>query len=450
MVNSNGKPIGSTPVHGYQVKLRGQVEFADTTTAADGTFTLPFPTLPDPPDDNPENNRISIQITAWLNSSPAQAISSDVFYNVSKSFYVELVAPVERSTTVIDEFTALDTKVTGFVAESEYDSLNEQDTAYITANIRENENMVRMYLVAHTYHGRTGIGQDILYGLMRKTSGLSLEAIFNMPQDQLKAALMYVVAVNIIPHYSESDIDEIVVNIAAAAASSVLSTSDDEVEQSKTYKILSYVLTDTQSQHFLEYYYKHDSSSPGFWDADTLLAAIPGATSTTIAKLKLAMTYAIITGNNPAVVGELLSGAVTDNVGKTIEEWEALITDTMAGGDFVYPDYITSYSDSDEERLIQYATILKTNFDGTFPDLALKQQVLTDEGSPFVKLKDGLTTFSANNPAFDLLRTPVSLLEAEDTHFSFTGVSDKEAFIDDLASLQRLSAVAPSTMPSLL
>lgn len=431
--NDSGKPITGLPVEVFIVTLRERWIVAEAQTDERGFFSTRY--MPSFVGDDHKG----VQVVAYV-PTPEGQVASPVIFNVNEDVYVELTASVEASSQIIDEYQSLKAKV--FAAAGPHvNSLSENDTAFIAGNIGENEILVRMFLLAQAHASRTGIAAEAFYGIMRKTELLTLEAIFNIPTEDIISTLQYAVAVNIIAHFDQATIDNFTAAIKSASAIAVFGDAHEAPENSKSYRILSSTLTSDIASAFLQYYYKNDTAAPDFWDDQKIRAEVPGMTSTGVAQLKRTITHALITGSNPAMTRVLQNTAANTLAGKTQAEWEMLINSNRQA-DFVFPDYIQGESDS--ERVENYAASLKDNYNGAFRTEAIQQQIQGDQQKAFPTLYSSLSTFTANNPGFDLLRTPVSAISSNEGGFNLSGISNVENFVEELSTTQRLSVVTSS------
>ncbi|XZF16358.1 neuraminidase-like domain-containing protein [Chitinophagaceae bacterium MMS25-I14] len=443
VTNSNGKPMGNIRIDASAISLRDTFFLGETFTAADGTFEmdyqLPGGTVSPPESASPPGGfTTGVQVTAFPDTT--DPVISPVYFNSNNTIYVELTIPVDADATINDEFTLLRDRIMS-VAGDQFYSLTSSDTTFIAGGSGENETMVRMFLLSMEYANRISVQPAIFYGVMRKTTIQSLEAICNTDKLQLIDAISYAVAVNIIPHYDSNTVANSVGIIKSMASNIILSDAGKAPEDSRSYKILSYVLSDVQIETFLQHYYNADTTNPGFWDEAEIAATVPGISTAAAANLKLALTYALISGSNPGIVRHLLTQPAESSAGKDIAYWSAQIQASMAQ-DFVFPDYVTG--DTTADKVADYANTLKNNFDGAFPVTAIHQSIVSDTQTSFVALKQGISSFTTANPSFSLLHTPVADLQAADSSFDFSVVADRDAFISEVSAVQRLSIVTPS------
>ncbi len=432
VLNNNGKPVMNIRVELHTVGLRSDQVVAVTHTIDQGTFEMVYT-----PSGNADSTD-AIQVTAIVESS-GETVSSPVIFKISTDINIELKMPIDSAKEIADEYASLNNQVLK-AAGGNADALNEGDTSFIAGSTGENELLVRMHLLAQQYSRTTGVQADFLYAIMRKTGQQSLETIFNIPAAELSDILKYSIAVNTISHYEKGAINNSVKMLKDAASKEILGDAGQTAANAKAYKILSATLPENVVSGFLHYYYNNDTGDPKFWDTEQITGNVPGLTIDQADALKHTLSLALITGSNPAMT-KAMQGMTTDKLaGKTQEEWQQMVQSNM-NQDFVFPDYVQD--GTNDERVAAYAATLKNNYDGAFRTEAVSQQIQTDIEGAFPMLKQSLSAFTRNNPGFDLLRTPVSALTA-DQGFNFSGISDTNKFVSEVAATQRLSAITPS------
>ncbi|XZF16348.1 neuraminidase-like domain-containing protein [Chitinophagaceae bacterium MMS25-I14] len=432
VTNSNGKPMAGITVTANAVSIRSQYVAGTSVTAADGTFAISYSLSGDTP------SQTGLQVVATV--AGTDPVMSQIYFTPSSATYVTLTIPVDASVNVADEYTLLYSKISAATS-SYFSSLTADDTNFLAGSTGENATMIQMFLLAQIYARETGVGAEAFYGIMRKTSQTSLEVICNMGTDQLTNALQFAVATNIIPHFDTDTISLLVAGVKSAAATIILGDAGKAPEISRSYKILSYVLTTDQISAFLQYYYHNDTDAVDFWDAAVINRTVPSIPLDTATRLQLALTYALISGSNPGMVKQMLTQSTESMAGRNTDYWTTEISAAKAI-DFAYPDYITGESESD--KMAAYAQSLLLNFDGTYQTSAMHQSIIADAETPFPTLSRNLSAFVTANPSFDLLHTPVSTLRSEDSNFDFGGIDDPDTFVSEVSAMQRLAVVAPS------
>lgn len=428
VLNVNGFPVAGTLVV-YNVGLTGSsaISGASVTTNSSGYYEYVFTTTP------PK----AIQVVFTYPGMEA-AVTSEIVYNPQGLVTLDLTIPLEtEGDNTPTEFGLLYDKISA-AAGTSLVSVSADKSALLAGMTGENETLVKMLLLAYAFNQKIAASEMVYYGIMRTTMQTSQEVLVNMSLEDLTNALKLAVNLNIIGHLDDEVIDAYVPQIKSGAKAIILGTSALPVADSKGIRVLSTAITDTKLSKFLEYYYTHDMSDADFWNVTNLQGNSSGLTTADIEKVKAAIVYGVMTGNNPAMVTKLTAVDLKTIVSYSSAQWVTAIESVRRSSDFVYPDEIAVY-ETDDEKKNAYAENLKTNFSGAYRTLAVGQGIVTDSSSTFPQLKANLNTFMAANPSFDLLRTPSNKI-AE----LFPASSPTTSFIEEVATVQRLNVIAPS------
>lgn len=491
LINSNQKPLAGLSITIFDVDLRSRQTLGTTTSDANGNFQLNY----DKPDyDSIEKGTADIQLDVALGSGAV--VTSQTYYNATGQF-IEYVIEDEETTAYTSEYQELATKITALLDTGiTLDDLILDDVDHLVSELNENENLIKNFVYAHMHKVTTSVQADVFYGLFRQLLPTELEALLNQGGPSLKSALQISVATNIIDHYAESEIDAFVTALLNTYSALIIDTKSEEIEDSKTYRILTLSMTDDMIGDFIDHY-KENINEEGFWDE--LQSSITGMTSAIEEKLKYSLTLALLTGNSPGMVKQLIERVTevydtegmeygldeetgffvrdSDDVNFTLEddilisedeteemdvesvvketvnptiyvaktslEWESMVIDAknIMFADFIFPDYVEGTTDA--EKVTSYAKALQVRFDKSYPNETLQAHISKDTETPFTSYKADIGTFMSNNATFDIRTAPAVLLEKEDTEFDFTDVS-KESFIGDVATLQRLGRFTTS------
>lgn len=423
VTNTNGKPLVG-PVHIYSVGLRSRFDLGFVITDANGYYEWSATTPP---------KAIQVEFNIPELATPEQ---SEVFFNINEPIIADLVVNVTNApSSIVPEYKLLETAIINAVSDS-YQTLTAADASFIAGITGENELLIKMFLLAHTFASQISASQEVLYGIIRNTRQESLEVILNLPVEDLSAAVRTSVSLNVVSHFDDEFIQAQVSVIKKGGKQIILGAVGQPVADSRGSRILSSVLSGTNLNQFLDYYYKSDTSAPDFWNNATIIAAVPGLNATTINNVKTALSYALITGNNPSMVSGLVANTLDTNVSMTTAQWSTMINSRINAADFIFPDAITGATT--DEKVANYAAVLKDNFDNAFKGASLKKSIVSDAAGSFPSLKASLTTLTTDHPGFDIINTPSSELS------NYSGSYITPAFIEEVASVQRLNVVASS------
>ena len=486
IINGNNKPLSGLSITVFDIDLRSRQTLGTTTSDANGYFELSY----DKRDyDSIEKNAADIQLDVALTAGTI--VTSETYYGTDGQ-YVEFVIEDEESTAYTSEYQELATKITSLLDTGiTLDDLTLDDVEHLRNELKENTNLIQAFIYAHMHKVTTDIAADVFYGLFRQLLPTELEALLNQGGPNLKSALQISVATNVIDHYTEAEIDAFVTVLLKAYSSLIIDTKDLEAADSKTYRLLAISMTDIMITNFVNHY-KANATDEGFWDE--LQSNVAGMTSDIETRLKYSLTLALLTGNNPGMVKQLIDKitsvidtegeeyllnesasffvrqsdevnftlddhallsedgreeAEVDSVGKetispntyvaqTVADWETTVTtakNTMFT-DFVFPDYVEGVTDA--EKVASYATVVRSLFDKSYPQHTISAQIKNDGSTPYTAYSASIDAFLADNLEFDIKLTPAINMKKEDHDFDLSNVTDEESFIDELIGLQRM------------
>ncbi|MFA6152383.1 MAG: neuraminidase-like domain-containing protein [Chitinophagaceae bacterium] len=305
---------------------------------------------------------------------------------------------------------------------------------------------------------------ELFYGLLQMSLPKELEQLLFQPAVLMKSSFAVVMSNKTIDEYDETDLDTFISDLKSNIITRLNSDNGSDIAKSATFRIYNYVLNDTGlTNNFMAAYFKYEEQSgDDFW---TYFEANFGSYSAYIKELKAVTVLAPMTGNNPAVVGALLdilnggtfSGSETLDVisgepqppllgGLLESNWLDIIEDAKAGdaSNFIYPPFVQGNNDT--QRNESYAERLYDNFTSVYTTYTINAQIATDSGTSFPELKDNLSSFLTDNPVFDVRTASILDLKNDDpgAPFDFSSVADRPAFIEEVATVQRLSSITKS------
>lgn len=420
ITNQNGKPVSGGLVNIYTVALRAQNLVKTVSTDSNGYYECTFA----------RDTTQGVQISVKSDATTAPE-TSDVFFSGTNPMEIDFTLSAANTGGVSSEYQLLKDVVNGAIYPETFDTLQLTDASYLAGATGENEALIRMLLLAHAFSAQVYANEECLYGIIRTSRQESLEVIVNYSTDELYSYLQLARAQNIITHFADTFLSGAAADIKKGAAQLIMGTADKPVEESKGIRILSIVLSGANLQQFLEYFYSNDTASPDFWDGNAIRVKAPGMDDALIEKVKSVLTYALIAGNNPAIVKSMMNSTLSENVSKTADDWADVIAAHLSDADFSFPDYITG--DDIVTKIPQYAAVLKDNVNAVFKGTSIVNAITNDDTFP--ALKANIAQITADLPGFDVINTPSIQL-------SQYGVAQE--VIDEVASIQRLHAIAPS------
>jgi hypothetical protein len=421
--NQKDKPISGN-VKVYKVAINGRTLIATIATNAQGYYEYIFP--------RDTTKGVQVEISVAELTDPIQ---SEVFFNATDPIVADLTIPVDGSSSIPSEYQLLKTAISN-ISGVEYASLTLANAKFLSGATGQNEQLIRMLLLAKSFITQVTATEETLYGIMRITQLESLEVILNLSTGEMTNALKTAIALNTIGHYTDEYIDGQVAAIKNSAKQIILGTAGQPVATSKGVKILSSVITGTSLNQFLDYYYKNDTSDPEFWNPTKIIAAAPTMTVAAVDKVKTALSYALLTGNNPSIVTGLVTNTLDTNVAMTTAQWNTFVNTRVNASDFVFPEEVTGTTTV--EKVANYSTALKENFEAAYKSISYKNAILAGSAINFPGLKANINQLIADFPTFDLLATPSGSLSSLNKPYISTDL------IAEVATVQRLNMVTSS------
>lgn len=350
--------------------------------------------------------------------------------------------------------------------------LDSTDTrSYLEAATGETFDKIRALVLASRLSQKlSGFNPGFLYALSRFNVSMAPEVLVTIPDEQLKKAAQTGFGNHLIPSMEPGTLTETINALRTAlfnllAQAGTAGGGSANPADSATFRIFNKVLNNPEKTSlFLKKYFAYvPDGGTNFWD--TLIPAQgesnPPFPLPVIANLKLASILAIVTGSNPALVSRLfrmlkatplegdpaIAGANAENpqpgllAGLVLSQWFTVISNArnQDADNFFFPEFVEGSTEATRKE--SYAAYLDKYTDEIFPTTAISRDIAAAPETPFTQLKQGLSTFVANNPGFDLRVTPYT--ELAQSSFSTAGIADVSGFIEEIGTVQRLMNLSP-------
>jgi|GEM_PF-2211090 len=443
-----------------QVFFDSTVEVSTTTIDAGGFYTtnVSAPTL------TPVENNFSFQIIVVVDVSEEYKSKIVQVPDVQRQVVIDIV--IDNEITVASEYTTIKTKVEALIGSTEIQDItvdvDDSQAEFLAKNLNENIRDIRALIYAHKLSIQLDdLEPELFYGLLRNNLPFIAEQLLFQNKLTFTNALTYSSNTNIISPYTEGEIETFVDALKLTIITAWNTSNSSDLQKTLTFRIYNTVLDDTElTNEFLSVFFNFENLNldTDFWE---YLEDEFTDFDTHIKSLKTVTVIAVIIGNNPALVGSLLGilGGDTFSTDQTLDivsgdpqpellagltnqNWIDIITDAKSSNatNFIFPDYVIG--EDDEEKIEFYAERLYTNFTSIYPIYNIKAKIADDEESPFPTVKENIGTFLENNPGIDLRAISMVAIKAtEDNPYDLTDVEDLEDFIEELAIIQRLSAI---------
>lgn len=434
--NANSNPLQNLSLTIFDVDLRSRENLGNVSTDEFGYFRLE---ITGSQFENYEAQLPDIQLDIVLPNG--QIFQSEIFYNQSDAL-INIVIDEMMSIYLTSEYAEMVSQITPLLETGmTLADLNENDTDHISNELKENRIKIGHFIKCQQFHTQTSIPADIYYGLLRQFIPDQLELLLIQPSELLKSALQWSVTVNIIDYYSDTELDDYVSQLSNALSTLILATRLNELDSSITYHLFSIILSDAQIEDFVNDF-QINNSATDYWE--NLTNRVSGISAEQLTQLQYLFKYIGLCGNNPALIHYLLINSQGETTSPnnfaalTSSDWISKIEESQNTymEDFIYPNYVVGELEDDKKSF--YADSLKRNFDAYDPQGAIILKIVGDNETPFTNYNTAIATFLSNNNEFDSFKTPAILLKKTENDFNFDGISDKDAFIEEVATLQRL------------
>lgn len=376
---------------------------------------------------------------------------------------------LDNDLDLTSEYTSIKTKVEALIGATDIKDLtvdvDNSQAEYLAKSINENVRDVRFLIYAHKLSDKLDdLDPELFYGLIRNNLPVIAEQLLFQSLRTMKAALTNATEINIIGEYDESQIDTFVQGLKEIIITNWNTDNSGDLGKTISFRIFNSVLANTSlTNEFLAIYFNFEEldEQRSFW---TYLEEEFSAYDTYIKGLKAVSVLGVSVDNNPALVtslwgilnGDTFSGSETLDVisgdpqpellaGLNLENWIDIITDAKSSdaSNFLFPDYVEGANDT--AKIEFYAARLLDNYTAMYTIYSVNRKIATDTTTPFPQLKDELGTFLENNLGTDIRALSILAIKATDNNpYDLTGISDVEAFIEEIATVQRLSALTSS------
>jgi hypothetical protein len=435
IVQVDGSPAtGNLRVRAYDrspgvTKLLGQV-----APALDGSYTITY-TSDDLGVPNKETPDLLVSVVNLSAADPnAPLAESPVISNALQQEVVNLVVG-QGNYRGPSEYQLLNNKLAAQTASLNLAAIPEKEVTLMAGSNDITPEWVDFYLKARYFSSLTGIAAPIFYGLMRREQPDNLQALLSQERKTLKAELEAAAADNVINPTSIDNIESILDSLEEQIVEQALTETQLPAGEGSLAKVASAVgLSAASTRKFLEAAAaKSDLPASEFWQyirSNNLL------TATEIGKIQLNLKLSAVTLNNMSLSSALQARAdihdARDLAKLSDSDWNTLINNNQAE----IPADIAG--NTAEERLLNYATLVKKVVADAFPTQVLARQIRV--GS---EINDtDIDTFFTNNASFEFRTDSVRNYLANNPT-ALNGIANPTAFRSKLESYQRTFRLTP-------
>ncbi|WP_160370496.1 neuraminidase-like domain-containing protein [Sphingobacterium humi] len=397
-------------------------------------------------------------VQVFVDDTPIELASSDkkgVSY-IDNEVRIDIM--LDNDISIASEYLTLKTKIEDVIQPTPIKNLTfdgeDSNAAYIATVTEESRFYISLMIQAFQLSDRLeDLNPELIYGLFRMNKPVLAEQLIFQPDQNLLDALQIAMDTTIIGNYSQAALNDFVAALKARLVSGWNNENASDTLKSSTFKIFNKVFSNAAlTNGFMALYFGYEDEED-FWD----FIGTHATYGTYKDRLKAITEVSPVSGSNPALAGrmlELLEGGtysgsktlpVTPNVMEpdllailTLTDWQTLVTECASNdaANFYYPDYIEG--ENNTERNTAYAKRLFENFAVIYPTRSFDAMIAGDANTAFSEMKLSLNSFIGDNPGFDIRTVDIRDLSSPSSTYDFTGVNDREAFIDEVAITQRL------------
>lgn len=422
----------------YKATLQGKSLVGTTSSDIDGGYKFFFDA-----GSTDAGKKVGYEVVAT--DSAATNHSSGINYLYGHVLNLDLtIADPEVTLSEYEEIHTAMVSVLGNISIAGISEADHAKIAFLAAETGERiafiAYIIRAARIAATL---TNVSEAAIYGLLRQNVNVSDTALASITTDILKRALTIAIETNLIPAMSDEQLDAVIVALRVASVHKVLALQNGITTDGAFFSIIQDITEDEQwTAFFIDTYMANGFvADDAFWQK----IATQEDLEELIPDLKLAITFAILTGNNPAIVLKLRDDTYepADLVSSKWEDWQQIIQTAKTSNPdlFFFPQYLQG--ENDNEKVEAYARQLYGQAEFMFPTEAIAYNVAIDESGAFPALNKDFQNFLELNEGFKL----ESVLPHEITTemgYSFNGIPDRDLFVSEIAKVQRLMYLSNS------
>ena len=446
----HGLPATGLSIRIYSLGFGG----ADTLlgvgqTDSQGNYSLPY---------NPGGASVNLELRA-VDAQGNEIALSQAIYNAAAKVTLNLVAPASLQ-PLAPEFqrlaTDMSTSIGGIVnLQQAREQADRQDLRLLNQTTGWDARLLALASTAASLTQTTGLGQDVLYALLRAGLPSDPNKLSLLSSDTVQKALTKANQSGIVG-FTDQQVAANVTAFQNFAAKARLNLTAIGAHSTFADFLGNSGLNSDQQSAFANLFFSQSSSADGLWQKAATLN-IPAAT---LSNLKLQGKLAYLTFNNAAVVQKLQTDLGSlDNLSQLPEKdlhtdaaWQTYLTaiagagNTQALDTLIPPAYQGSAT---ADRLQAYSADLARKVRLSFPTQVAARMVEAAELSVGASNTADMTAVLKNAAqlGFRLGRTPLNSFIQKNQTALFQGVpaSGVTAAMQSLKTLHRLYQITPSS-----
>ncbi|PZF73906.1 Tc toxin subunit A-related protein [Taibaiella soli] len=450
----------------YQVFLRNKNAIATAPIDETGFYYISYDSSLL---DTTATPNVALQVAVHTGAGDTQKeFPSDVLYKASGNDQINLGA--NATNTAYIEYSEIANAVAAVAPNIQFHDINlagdTEEVTHLSQQTGESEERISQFITANKIAVDLGVTADVIYALIRQNISVAYQPLLAQSNDTLISNLKIAMVNNTIVTMPDASITTSVSALKSAILRFLISDSSGDAAASTTYVSIKHVLNgdEDKTQSFLNAYYSYPNNSDmSVWD---YVVSVDPTLTNYIDGLKSAFNLISMVGNNPAMVTSLYDQTAPPHVqlldfsiqslpvsglsslatlSKT--DWVNTLSTAQTSNSSMFAIPATIAGNTVDEKISNYADTLQATFSIAYPTQSINAHITADDGTPFTALKTDLNTFSVQNASFDIRTVSTAdLIDPNNTNYNFSGVTDRQAFSDEVGIVQRLMNVTTDNL----
>ncbi len=430
VMQPDGSPVKNAIVKVFDKGIEEEIELGETTSDKEGYYEIQYDveTFKQIGSKKPD---LVVRAYQKKKKKLVEVAYSSVIYNAQLVETVDLIEGNKEYKGPSEYKKLLDT-ITPLLQDVELADLTEEHVAFLSGKTGIEPDQITHLVIASRHAKKSGLPQEIFYGLFRQNFPIRLPALLAQNTDVQKRALEAAVKDNIIPGTMPSEqvlerFQQLVVDHAFEPLEPLPSGKTTFGELIGTVQ-----LTPTQQREFLDLYVNYEGPIEGFWQE-----LEESDFQSFIQELQYTLQLAIVTGNYLPLVEHIKQmesiTCLRDLAGLELDDWKGMIEKQS------FPPDVPGKSEG--EKVNNYAQTIVRIIEDAFPSAVFAHKLRNDTGFA-IPFREMIGEFLVDAPEFELGSTQIDTYLKENPG-AFAGVEDEEGLIQQLKTMDRLFRVTP-------
>jgi Tc toxin complex TcA C-terminal TcB-binding domain/Neuraminidase-like domain/Salmonella virulence plasmid 28.1kDa A protein/Putative peptidoglycan binding domain len=256
--DGNGAPLKDVRVQAFDKDLRSEQPLGESVLSKEGRYEIRYSA----DKFSRAEKRLADLIVRVLDRTGKILFSSDVIFNAPHKQTVDIVLNEKAR---LSEFERHDKDIEPLLDGVKWAELTEADIDFLARETGVPEMHLAFLVVAHQHEATTKVAASLFYGLFRENAPTSLPALLTQSHRTLRTALDSAIEGNIIPQFSEAELNSAVQTLLRQRRDHLLRATGDSAAISGLLGAAG--LNGDQQGQFLEAYLSFEGDSEQFWDS---------------------------------------------------------------------------------------------------------------------------------------------------------------------------------------